>query len=182
MCESRHVFGFSALSPYLSLRQASFDSARKAGMHWRRMIPKLLCRQQPLAVMFRLPAENSTLARFTPDSNGIVFISSTTRVEQGKIVLSGGTAHVEHWRIADRIRTFYSTTWLRNCETVDVAPDGSVAVCVSFDGNLSCWTLSPRGRCSERSTSGGCLITSRPIAPCRLSPQLPLGRLKSTYR
>ncbi len=50
---------------------------------------------RPFQILFRMPAENATLAQFTPDSTEVVFVSSVPRVEPLQVVLNPGPAHVE---------------------------------------------------------------------------------------
>jgi WD40 repeat protein len=57
----------------------------------------------PLSVLFRIPAENATLAEFTPDSQeDIVFVSSITRVSLTQFTIVHGTPRVERWSVHDR--------------------------------------------------------------------------------
>jgi len=91
---------------------------------------------RPFEVLFRMPAENATLAQFTSDSTEVVFVSSVTRVEPLEVVLNSAPAHVERWSIAGHTRTALTDVPLHACGTVALSPDGRTAVCVDFQGNL----------------------------------------------
>ena len=43
---------------------------------------------QPLAILFRIPAEQAEIAQFTPNSQQVVFVSSATRVDSQRIALA----------------------------------------------------------------------------------------------
>jgi len=78
---------------------------------------------RPLALLFRIPAENAGRADFTPDARDIVFLRSGTRLER--------------WSIAGRKLTSYSYIPLRDpCLAERSSPDGRYLVCVDPE-----WTL-----------------------------------------
>jgi hypothetical protein len=91
---------------------------------------------QPLAILYRIPAENANLAQFTPDSRQIIFISNGPRVDSRQVVLAGPSARVERWSVADRTRVETTAIPLHNCETEELSPDGRSVACVEFSGTF----------------------------------------------
>jgi hypothetical protein len=91
---------------------------------------------QPLAVLYRIPAENANLAQFTPDSRQIIFIGNGPRVDSRQVVLASPSARVERWSVADGTRAETTAIPLRNCETEELSPDGLSVACVDFDGTF----------------------------------------------
>ena len=91
---------------------------------------------RPLAILFRMPAENATLAQFTVDSAEVVFASSIPVVDAEQVMVPQTPAHVERWQVADRARTGFVEVPLQACGTVALSPDGRVVVCDQFDGTL----------------------------------------------
>ena len=91
---------------------------------------------RPFEILFRIPAENATLAQFTPDSTEIVFVSSVPRVDPQQVVLSANPAHVERWNIVGRTRTALTEVALHSCGTAALSPDGGLVVCDDFQGTL----------------------------------------------
>ena len=81
---------------------------------------------QPFAILFRIPAQNSLEAQFTPDSRQIVFVSSATRVDPLKIVFSASPARVERWSVANQARV-ESALPTFECRTQALSPDGTEA-------------------------------------------------------
>jgi len=90
----------------------------------------------PLSVLFRIPAENTTLAEFTPDSREVVFISSVTQEDPTRLTIALGTPNVEHWRIHDRTRVASIPRSGLLCGTVSLSPDGLTVACDDFGGTL----------------------------------------------
>jgi len=91
---------------------------------------------RPLAILFMLPAENATLAQFTPDSTQVVFVSSIPVVDSDQVMVPPVSAHVERWQIANRTRTGFVEVPLQACGTVALSPDGRVVACDQFDSTL----------------------------------------------
>lgn len=91
---------------------------------------------QPFAVLFRIRAEDTTDAQFTPDSQQIVFVSAVTRVSRQKVTYVHSAAHAERWSIADKTRVGYQEVPAPGCGTAALSPDGRVFVCNDFEGTL----------------------------------------------
>ncbi len=91
---------------------------------------------QPLAILFRAPAENAGAAWFTPDSQQLVFVTSATSANSQRIVLVGPPAHVERWDIANHARMQSTEVRLPPCDTEALSPDGCALACVDFGGTL----------------------------------------------
>jgi len=91
---------------------------------------------RPLAILFRLPVENATLAQFTADSAEVVFVSSIPVVDSEHVMIPPAPAHVERWSIVDHARTAATEVPLQACGTVALSPDGRVVACDQFDGTL----------------------------------------------
>jgi hypothetical protein len=91
---------------------------------------------QPLAILFRAPAENAGAAWFTPDSQQLVFVTSATSANSQRIVLVGPPAHVERWDIANHARMQSTEVRLPPCDTEVLSPDGRALACVDFGGTL----------------------------------------------
>jgi len=90
----------------------------------------------PFAVLFRIPAENATLAQFTPDSKQLAFVSSATLADPARIAISRGTPHVERWSVPDgaRIAPIELPGW--TCGSMALAPDLRTFTCDDFEGTL----------------------------------------------
>ncbi len=88
---------------------------------------------QPFRVLFRISAQDTNFAQFTPDSRQIVFLSSRSALSLSS---STFTAHVERWDVAARSRVAFAQIWLHGCETNELSPDGSVLACVDTQGTL----------------------------------------------
>jgi hypothetical protein len=91
---------------------------------------------QPFAVQFRVPAENATLADFSPDSQEILFVSSVTRAEADRLALVRSLPHVERWSVAQRKRVEFTEIRSQPCGTLKLSPNGGVLGCVDFSGTL----------------------------------------------
>jgi hypothetical protein len=91
---------------------------------------------QPLALLYRIPAENANLAQFTPDSRQIIFISNGPHVDSRQVVLASPSARVERWSVADRTRVETTAIPLQDCETEELSPDGRSVACVNFGGTF----------------------------------------------
>ena len=91
---------------------------------------------QPFAIQFRAPAQNASLAEFTPDSQQLVFVSGATHVDATKLALAPSTARVERWSVADRVQV--ESTEIREppCVVQSLSPDGRIVGCVDFAGTL----------------------------------------------
>jgi hypothetical protein len=78
---------------------------------------------QPLAVLFRVAAENASRAELTPDGRDLVFIRSGT--------------HMERWNIATHTRVETAEIPLRQpCIAEKLSPDGRFLVCVDQEWAL----------------------------------------------
>ncbi|HEY1206434.1 MAG: hypothetical protein ABSH46_10945 [Bryobacteraceae bacterium] len=91
----------------------------------------------PFAVLFGAPAQNASLAEFSPDSREVLFVSSVTQVESGKLVLASSAPRVERWSIGERKRVGFTEIHSRPCGTLQLSPDGRVLGCVDFEGTLT---------------------------------------------
>jgi hypothetical protein len=91
---------------------------------------------QPFAILFRIPAEKADVARFTPDSREIVFVSGGTRQNLKHISLSKSAAHVQRWNIADQTHVDSPALPMLVCGNEELSPDGTVFVCEDFEGTL----------------------------------------------
>jgi WD40 repeat protein len=91
---------------------------------------------EPFAMLFRIPAQYATDAKFTPDAGSVVFASSTTRVDSRKIALAKSAAQVEQWSIADRTRVRSTKLPALVCGTQKLSPDGGVLACLDLNGTL----------------------------------------------
>ncbi len=80
--------------------------------------------REPLAVTFFIPAIDALGAKFTPDSQSIVFNTSALRVES--------------WSLKEQQRTsVYELTLLNTCVQSELSPDGSVLACLDDRLHLS---------------------------------------------
>jgi len=91
---------------------------------------------EPFAIALRIPAANSTLSRFTPDSQEIVFASALTQVDWRQIRLPNGTPLLERWSVHKRERVVASPVPPLICGTAEVAPDGRTLACDDLQGTL----------------------------------------------
>jgi len=90
----------------------------------------------PLAVLFRIPAQDATHAQFTPDSRSITFLRGGTRVDAAQIKLANSSARLEYWSIAGGSRTDTHELPTHACETEQLSPDGSILACDDLLGTL----------------------------------------------
>ncbi len=91
---------------------------------------------EPFAVLFRIPAERTEVARFTPDSQQVVFVSGGTRLDPQQISLSKAAAHVERWSIAEQKLVASDPLPRLICGSEELSPDGTVLVCNTPEGTL----------------------------------------------
>jgi len=84
---------------------------------------------KPLAVLFRIPAQDAIHAQFTPDSRSITFLRGGTRVDAARINLSNAGARLEYWSIAAGERTDTHELPTHACETEQHSPNGSTLAC-----------------------------------------------------
>ena len=91
---------------------------------------------QPLAVLFQAPAAHAGSAQFTPDSQQVVFVSSTSRANSQRIALASSPARVERWSIVAHTRIASTEVRPPPCDTEGLSPDGLVLACVDFGGRL----------------------------------------------
>ena len=129
---------------------------------------------RPFEILFRMPAENATLAQFTPDSTQIVFVSSVPRVDPLQVVLTSGPAHVERWSIASHTRTTLTAVPLHACGTVALSPGGRTLVCDDFQGTLRLLDVNSGETVFEKSKFAqqeylGTLERPCPCSTCKIS-------------
>lgn len=80
--------------------------------------------REPLALLFRIDAEDAYPAQFSPDSAAVVFYTPGLRVER--------------WRVADETREAVNEVVLPSgCLQTALAPDGKTLACVDWEFNLS---------------------------------------------
>jgi hypothetical protein len=91
---------------------------------------------QPFSILFRIPAEKAEVAQFTPDSQHVVFLSSTIKVDPQKIALKESAAHVERWSVADRTRVASLVLPMLVCGTEELSPDGGMLACLDLKSTL----------------------------------------------
>ena len=106
----------------------------------------------PLAVLFVIHAEGASAAQFSPDSQQVVFVSSTpagTQPTPDALQLRSGP-HVERWTIASR--TFADSPEIRgfSCATEELSPDGTTLACNDPSGNLRIIEVASRGVIFEK--------------------------------
>ena len=92
---------------------------------------------EPLRIVVQLEAEAATLAKFTPDSRQILYISPADPADV--FALKPRLAphpQVQGLEISTGV-TFTRDLGSVHCRSADVSPDGSVAVCVDDFGTLS---------------------------------------------
>lgn len=75
----------------------------------------------PFSILFRIPAPRADSARFTPDSEKIVFLSTHEGL------------HVERWSVSNRKLDASIQLPLLVCGTLQLSPDGAVLACVDSD-------------------------------------------------
>ena len=88
---------------------------------------------QPFRVVLRAPAQDASLADFTPDSQHVVFVSSVASLQ---LTSGGGAAHMERWSIADQARVDFTAMQPQGCSSNGLSPDGRFLVCVNARGTL----------------------------------------------
>ena len=91
---------------------------------------------QPLAILFRIPAEQAEIAQFTPDSQQVVFLRSAIKVDPQTIAYKKSGALVERWSIADQTRVASTTLPMLVCGTEQLSPDGAVLICLDLKSTL----------------------------------------------
>jgi len=100
---------------------------------------------QPFSILFRVPVEDARFARFTPDSQELVFVSPPGQSDD---------SHVERWRLKDGSRVGFFKVPMFDCESADLSPDGRVLICVSPDGTLRLTDVASRETMFERRNFG----------------------------
>jgi hypothetical protein len=90
----------------------------------------------PLAIFFRIPAEDVTDAQFTPDSQHVTFLSGGTRVGAAQIKFAKSGARVEYWSIAGRARMDPRELPSYACATERLSPDSRSFACDDLFGTL----------------------------------------------
>jgi len=91
---------------------------------------------QPFAILFRIAAQNSTDAQFTPDSRQIVFVNSATRVDRLKITFVASPSQVERWSVVGQARVESAMLPTLECRTQELSPDGTLLVCVDYKSTV----------------------------------------------
>ena len=127
---------------------------------------------RPFEILFRMPAENATLAQFAPDSTQVVFVSSVTRVDPLQVVLNSGPAHVARWSIAGHTRITLTDVPLHTCGTVALSPDGRIVVCVDFQGTLRLIDVTSGETVFEKKKFAKREFLGDPNSPCYEVPGL----------
>jgi hypothetical protein len=90
----------------------------------------------PLAVLFRIPAEDVTDVQFAPDSQHVTFLSGGTRADADQIKFSKSVTRVEYWSIAGGIRTDSRELPSHACGTEQLSPDSRSFACHDLFGTL----------------------------------------------
>ena len=90
----------------------------------------------PLAVLFRIPAEDATDVQFTPDSQRVTFLTGGTRVDAAQIKLANSGATLELWSIANGARMDAHELPSHACATQRLSPDGRILACNDLFGTL----------------------------------------------
>ena len=121
---------------------------------------------QPLSILFRVPAANAALARFSPDSSEVLYVSGVPRTDAAQLALASSPARVERWNIADRSRTKSDDVALQGCETVELAPNGRTVVCVDTLGTLRLIQVDPKRTLLEKKKFGVQFYSGTPQRPC----------------
>ncbi len=105
---------------------------------------------EPFRELFRIPAENASLADFTPDSKEVVFVGSSTQADARKITYVKSAARLERWSIADQ--RLASATELNTgpCRSQGLSPDGIAVACVGFEGTLRIFDIASNRAIFER--------------------------------
>jgi hypothetical protein len=84
--------------------------------------------REPLRLLFRIDAEDSRPAQFTPDSQSVVFDTRKMRVEE--------------WRIADQERTaVHEMTIPKGCDAARISPDGKTFACMRHTLDLELYDV-----------------------------------------
>ena len=91
---------------------------------------------QPFAILFRIPAADAGIAKFTPDSIQVVFVSGAPRVDPQRISFSKSPGRVERWSIAGQNRSQSTELPALVCGTEELAPDSGSLACVDLKGTL----------------------------------------------
>lgn len=91
---------------------------------------------QPLSILFRIPADRAEVARFTPDSRQVVFVSSATHVDFERIRFAHSPYHVERWGVGEQYRLESTPLPLLICGTEELSQDGRVLACVDLNATL----------------------------------------------
>lgn len=80
--------------------------------------------QDPLAVLFYIPALDARRAHFSPDSRSVVFFNASLRIEI--------------WSVAEQRRSaVHEITVVNPCLQGELSPDGSTLACLNSDMGLS---------------------------------------------
>ena len=99
----------------------------------------------PFEVLFRIPAEDATLAQFMPDSENIEFVSHVSRTTE-ILAIVHGPARFERWNVRDQLMAGSSPLPSLACGTSQLTLDGRMLACVDFLGTLTVYEVP----CSEK--------------------------------
>jgi WD40 repeat protein/predicted SprT family Zn-dependent metalloprotease len=78
--------------------------------------------RSPLKVLFSIDAPDAHRAKFSPDSQAVVFDNAEQRVER--------------WNVLTQKREFVREVWLGDCAMNRVSPDGKFLACLQYSGKM----------------------------------------------
>jgi len=119
---------------------------------------------QPLAVLFRIPADDATDARFAADSLDVVVARSVTHASEEKVTVAKSETCVERWSVLSRVRVRSLIIPTLACGTERLSPGGGVLACVDFAGTL---------QLVDTTTGGTLLVKKRFAQPLVMFPPSP---------
>lgn len=90
----------------------------------------------PLAVLFRIPAENATLGQFTPDSREIAFVSSIKSPDPAVLKVMHGMPHVERWSVCEQARIASVALAVKTYGAAALTLDARTLAYADYDGTL----------------------------------------------
>src|ERR1039457_3886297 len=91
---------------------------------------------QPFSILFRIPTDRAELAKFTPDSREVVFVSSATHVDFERIRFAHSANYVERWGTDEQYRLESTPLPLLICGTEELSQDGRVLACADPNATL----------------------------------------------
>jgi hypothetical protein len=119
---------------------------------------------RPLAVAFRIPAEDATLADFSPDSRQILFVTSRTNADSQHPAIRSSSARVERWGLADHARAGFKEIILPACGTERLSPDGSFLACDDLSGTFRLFEVSSGATLIENKHFGHAVLTYESVS------------------